>query len=108
MYVRKDEMTQDDLVEGMQNTFVQKEDKDVPSVAQILNEEDKKEEETKKEPDEKKENTGPDFENMSLTEQLEMAKNQAIEKEEEVKAKAAKEIKDDLGDPFEEANKEEE
>ena len=93
MYVRKDEMTQDDLVEGMQNTFVQKEDKDVPSVAQILNEEDKKEEETKKEPDEKKENTGPDFENMSLTEQLEMAKNQAIEEEAANKKAAEEKVK---------------
>ena len=86
-------MTQDDLVEGMQNTFVQKEDKDVPSVAQILNEEDKKEEETKKEPDEKKENTGPDFENMSLTEQLEMAKKQAIEEEAANKKAAEEKVK---------------
>lgn len=67
MYVRKDEMTQDDLVDVMHDTFAEKPDKNVPSVEQILNEEDKKEEESKKEPEEKKE-TGPDFENMSLTE----------------------------------------
>lgn len=59
----------------MHDTFAKKPDSEnVPSVEQILNEEDKKEEETKpSEPEEKKEN-GPDLENMSLTEQLELAK----------------------------------
>ena len=60
----------------MHDTFAKKPDSEnVPSVEQILNEEDKKEEETKQpsEPEEKKE-SGPDLENMSLTEQLELAK----------------------------------
>jgi hypothetical protein len=60
----------------MQETFAQNPDKNVPTVAQILNEEDKKEEEKKTEEpkEEEKKTEGPDFENMSLTEQLEMAK----------------------------------
>jgi len=59
----------------MHETFAKKPDSEnVPSVEQILNEEDTKEEEPKpSEPEEKKEN-GPDLENMSLTEQLELAK----------------------------------
>jgi hypothetical protein len=58
----------------MHDTFAKKPDSEnVPSVEQILNDEDKKEEPKPSEPEEKKPD-GPDFENMSLTEQLEMAK----------------------------------
>jgi hypothetical protein len=59
----------------MQETFAENPNKNVPTVAQILNEEDKKEEEKKtEEPISEDKKEGPDFENMSLTEQLELAK----------------------------------
>lgn len=64
---KSDGLSQDEIEDVLHDTFSVKPDKNVPSVEQILNDEDKKEEPKEEAKEEKKDNQ-PDFENMSLTE----------------------------------------
>ena len=75
------QLSQDEIEDTLHETFaVESDEKKMPSVEQILSDEDKEEKEKEK-PKEPEEEKKEDFENMSLTEQLEAAKKQAADEE---------------------------